>query len=62
MINEAAVWLILLAPLAAFGFVGLIVRPFFNRYAVAAGWIVIAAIGLSFALSVWALSSVASEG
>jgi len=62
VINEAAVWLILLAPLTAFAFVGLIVRPFFNRYAVTAGWIVIAAIGLSFALSVWALSSVASEG
>ncbi len=62
MISEAAVWLILILPFAACGLIGLIVRPFFNRYSVVAGWITIGAIAVSFGLSVWALSSVVSEG
>jgi len=62
LISEAAVWLILILPFAAFGLIGLVVRPFFNRYAVTAGWIAIGAIGVSLGLSVWALGSVVSEG
>jgi len=62
LITEAAVWLILILPFAAFGLIGLIVRPFFNRYSVAAGWITIGAIAVSLGLSVWALTSVVSEG
>jgi len=62
LISEAAVWLILILPFAALGFIGAVIRPFFNRYSVTAGWVAIGAIGVSFALSLWALGSVISEG
>lgn len=38
-----------------------VVRPFFNRYSLVAGYLAIAAIGGSFVLSSWALGSVVSE-
>ena len=62
MISEAAVWLILILPFAAFALIGVVIRPFFNRYSVTAGWVAIGAIGISFVLSLWALGSVISEG
>ena len=58
MISEPAVWLILFLPLASFVLIAFVIRPFFNRYAWAAGHLTILAIGAAFALSLWALGSV----
>ncbi len=41
MIPEIAVWLILLIPLGSFAVIGLVIRPFFNRYASVAGLLTI---------------------
>ena len=60
---EAAAWLILFLPLASFALIGLVVRPILGAEAKAAAYITIAAVGLSFILSLWALSaSVSSHG
>ena len=61
MIPEPAAWLILFLPLASFVIIALVVRPFFNRYSRVAGLLTIAAIGVSLALSLWALGGVASS-
>ena len=61
MIPEAAAWLIFFLPLGSFVVIGLIVRPFFNRHALVAGYMTIAAVGASLVLSLWALGSVVSE-
>ena len=61
MIPEAAAWLIFFLPLGSFVVIGLIVRPFFNRHALVAGYMTIAAVGASLMLSLWALGSVVSE-
>jgi NADH-quinone oxidoreductase subunit L len=53
-------WLIMLLPLASFIVNGLLIRPFVNRKSKAYGYITILAIGLSAALSIWALTSVMS--
>ncbi|MBM3946173.1 MAG: NADH-quinone oxidoreductase subunit L, partial [SAR202 cluster bacterium] len=55
--SETAAWLIIGLPLASFLVIGLVVRPFFNRHHRWAGYLTIAAIGASFALSVAALST-----
>ena len=55
---EAAVWLIIAAPLAAAIINGLIIRPALGPVTRLAATITIAAIGLSFALSLWALAVV----
>ena len=62
MIPEIDVWSIFFLPLAAFLIIGLIIRPFFNRYAQVAGYITIISIGLSLVLSAWTLQSVIAEG
>ena len=61
MIPEEAVWTIFFLPLAAFLFIALIVRPFFNDYRQQAGLIAIVAIGGALVLSVWTLQSVITE-
>ena len=61
MISEAAAWSIFFLPLASFVVIAGVVRPFFNRYSLVAGYLAIAAIGGSFVLSSWALGSVVSE-
>lgn len=61
MIPEAAAWLIFFLPLGSFVVIALVVRPFFNRHALIAGQITIAAVGASLVLSLWALGSVVSE-
>ena len=58
---EAAAWLILFLPLASFALIGLVVRPILGAEAKAAAYITIAAVGLSFILSLWALSASASS-
>ena len=62
MINEAASWLIVGLPLASFVIIGLVIRPFFNRYANWAGYLTIASITGSLGLSIWAFASVADAG
>ena len=62
MINEAAVWLIFLLPLASFVAIVLVIRPFFNRHAYTAGHLTIGAVGASLILSLWALGSLVARG
>ena len=59
MVSEASVWAIFLLPLASFVIIALVIRPFFNRYAVASGFLLIAALVVSLVLSILALSAVA---
>lgn len=58
---EAAVWAIILLPLAAAGINGLILRPLQGSTTRAASGLTIAAIGGAFLLSLWALSEVWSN-
>ena len=58
---EAAVWLIIIAPLAAAVVNGLLVRPFLGSTTRVGSGVTIGAIGLSFLLSLWALSAVWSD-
>ena len=58
MIDETAVWLIFLAPLAAFVVNAFAVRPALGPRSELAGYVTIAAIAASFGLSLWALASV----
>ncbi|MDP2931027.1 MAG: NADH-quinone oxidoreductase subunit L, partial [Chloroflexota bacterium] len=58
MIPYQSVWLIFLLPLFSFLLIALFVRPFANNKPKVGGYITIAAIGSSFALSVWTLLSV----
>ena len=59
-ISEFGVWLIILIPLASFVVNGLIVRPFFPQYERLAGWLTIAALAVSFGLSIMAYATVNS--
>ncbi|MFH1560888.1 MAG: NADH-quinone oxidoreductase subunit L [Chloroflexota bacterium] len=58
MINETAAWAIFFLPMASFVFISLFIRPFYNRYDRYSGYVTILAIGIAFALSLWALGSV----
>lgn len=60
--TEALAWLIILLPLASFVAVALVIRPFFNRWSIAAGWVTIAAIAGSFVLSLVAAAAVFNDG
>lgn len=51
-------WLIFLLPFISFLLIGLVIRPFFPRYQKLGGYITIAAVGISCALSFWVLSAV----
>jgi NADH-quinone oxidoreductase subunit L len=55
------VWLIFLLPLISFGIIALFIRPFVKPGNRVSGYITIAAIAGSFALSVWALITVMGE-
>ena len=52
MAGQLWVWGIFFLPLASFIFIALIIRPFFNRFSLASGLLVIAALGVAFVLSV----------
>ena len=52
------VWLIFLLPLFSFAVISLFIRPFFNHKPKLSGYITIASLLASFALSIWALMSV----
>ena len=58
MINEAGIWAILLLPLGSFVVIGLIIRPFLNRYSLLSGITLIASLGVALGLSIWTLRSV----
>ena len=58
MLNEQIIWSIFFLPLASFIIIGLIVRPFFNRYSFISGPIAIVSIGLSFLFSLFAFIDV----
>jgi NADH-quinone oxidoreductase subunit L len=58
MIPHQLVWLIFLLPLFSFVIIAFLVRPFIRAESKVAGYIAIAAIGGSLALSVWALLAV----
>ena len=55
MVTEPLVWAIFFLPLISFLLISLVIRPFLNRYALASGGVLIAALTVSFALSVWTL-------
>ena len=57
LITEFWVWAIFFLPLASFGFITLVIRPFLNKYSFLAGYLSIAAVGMGLALSVWAVGS-----
>ena len=60
---EVAAWLILFLPLASFALISLVIRPIQGAESQTAAHVTIAAIGLTFALSIWALvSTVAAHG
>ncbi len=62
MFSEPLVWLIIALPVAAFILNGTLVRALLGPKTLVAGWITIAAVAGSFALSVAALISVTSDG
>ena len=51
MIGEAAIWAILLLPLGSFAVIGLIIRPFLNRFSLLSGLLLIACLGVALGLS-----------
>ena len=55
MVTESLVWAIFFLPLASFLLISLIVRPFFNRFAEVSGYLLVAALAVSFVLSVLVL-------
>ena len=58
MISEAYIWTIFFLPLGSFVVIGLIIRPFLNRYSLLSGLTLIGALGVALGLSIWALRSV----
>jgi len=62
MVSEASIWAILLLPLAAFVVIGLVVRPFLNRYAWVSGILLIIALAAALVLSVLTLDAVIRSG
>ena len=58
MINETAVWLIFLLPLASFAVNALAVRPLLGKDSEVAAYSTIASLAIGFGLSLWALASV----
>jgi NADH-quinone oxidoreductase subunit L len=51
-------WLIFLLPFMSFLLIGLVLRPFFNRFPKLAGYVTIGAVGISCALALWVFSAV----
>ena len=58
MISESAAWAIFFLPIASFLIIGLVVRPFFNRFSKVSAYLAILSIGGSLVLSSYALKSV----
>ncbi|MBI4310388.1 MAG: NADH-quinone oxidoreductase subunit L [Chloroflexi bacterium] len=62
MISELQAWSILFLPLASFVFISLFIRPFLGSRSRLSAYVTIAAIGLAFLLSLYALRSTVSNG
>ena len=58
MVSEAAVWAIFLLPLATFAVIGLVIRPFLNRFAWLSGVLLIVALAMALVFSILTLRSV----
>ena len=58
MVSEASIWAILLLPLASFVVIGLVIRPFLNRYAWISGILLIIALAVALGLSALTLDAV----
>ena len=55
MVTESLVWAILLLPLASFLLISLVIRPFFDRFALASGYLLIVSLAAAFFLSLLVL-------
>lgn len=55
---EAAIWAIFLLPLASFGVIALIIRPFLNRHYALSGLVLILPLAAALGLSIWTLRAV----
>ncbi|MCI0845533.1 MAG: NADH-quinone oxidoreductase subunit L [Chloroflexi bacterium] len=55
---EAAIWAIFFLPLASFGVIALIIRPFLNRHYALSGFVLIVPLAAALGLSIWALRAV----
>ena len=55
MVTESLVWAILFLPLASFLLISLVIRPFFNRFAMASGYLLIVCLAAVFGLSLLVL-------
>ena len=58
MISEASIWAIFFLPLGSFVIIGLVIRPFLNRYPLLSGLTLVGALGVALGLSIWTLRSV----
>ena len=58
MVTEASIWAIFLLPLASFGVIALIIRPFLNRHYALSGSVLILPLAASLGLSIWTLRAV----
>ena len=58
MLIDTAPWLIMILPFLSFAVISVVIRPFFNRYAFAAGWITIGTVAICFFLSLSTIASV----
>ena len=56
--TEAAIWAIFLLPLASFGVIALIIRPFLNRHYALSGLVLILPLAAALGLSIWTLRAV----
>ena len=57
---ESIVWSIFFLPVAVFIIIALLIRPFFDRYSLISGLLLIGALLLSFCMSVWVLLELAN--
>ena len=63
MISEQQAWAVLFLPLASFLLIVLVIRPFLNdRYSRFSGYATVGAVGIAFAISLWALRSTVGTG
>ncbi len=55
--SSSVLWAIFLLPLCSLVFIGLILRPFFNKYPKISGYTIIACLAAALGLSIWVLTS-----
>jgi len=57
---ESVAWSIFFLPVAVFIIIALLIRPFFDRYSLISGLLLIGALLLAFCMSVWVLLELAN--